>query len=408
MTTSGLLKWGNLVKCRKQVRGDLYLTSWSSTLILWHRRRIGLFCKITFIPEQTEWPIAKDAEPFSRRFNARQRQTLYDMMDVCLRQWKHLYSWERITQKIYIPSKIQRKISLKKQMFEYLNSWYWNNRMRISGSVSNHLRKFSMETVISGQWWRRHQSLACKGLRILRFCVMSWKDESEPNIKYCLGATVGMVQRFITIQNFGHNRRRTDGIRVKNFLRIHHIAGNQQSPRVHDQNGRSIAIPRTNYLHVDVQWHHMGNKHNETECIANATLVSLFAKRFPARRWSFLGPGSEKKWYSTYNERPGEKWGQSRWIDDQIHRKRTPSFPSHESIIHRSAQKQRTLKIICTFVPMVIRLTLFCAQSFLSISSVSTELSQIWVNNTVAVKQEQGDLLWQSNLTHCSCQQTYW
>ena len=50
---------------------------------------------------------------------------------------------------------------------------------------------------------------------ILRFCVVSWKDESEPNIKYCLGATVGMVQRFITIQNFGHNRRRTDGIRVE-------------------------------------------------------------------------------------------------------------------------------------------------------------------------------------------------
>ena len=35
--------------------------------------------------------------------------------------------------------------------------------------------------------------------------VMSWKDESEPNIKYCLGTTVGLVQRFITIQNFGHN-----------------------------------------------------------------------------------------------------------------------------------------------------------------------------------------------------------
>ena len=36
----------------------------------------------------------------------------------------------------------------------------------------------------------------------------SWKDESEPNIKYCLGTTVGMVQRFIIIQNIGHNRRR--------------------------------------------------------------------------------------------------------------------------------------------------------------------------------------------------------
>ena len=25
-------------------------------------------------------------------------------------------------------------------------------------------------------------------------------------------------------------------------------------------------------------------------------------------RWSFLGPGSEKKWYSTYNERPRGEW----------------------------------------------------------------------------------------------------
>ena len=34
---------------------------------------------------------------------------------------------------------------------------------------------------------------------------------------------------------------------------------------------------------------------NETECSASSTLVSLFAKRFPAGRWSFLGPGSETK-----------------------------------------------------------------------------------------------------------------
>ena len=36
--------------------------------------------------------------------------------------------------------------------------------------------------------------------------------------------------------------------------------------------------------------------------------MSSFAKRFPAGRWSFLGFGSGKKWYSTYNERPrGER-----------------------------------------------------------------------------------------------------
>ena len=55
----------------------------------------------------------------------------------------------------------------------------------------------------------------------------------------------------------------------------------------------------------DIIW---GIRDNEQECIANATLVSVLAKRFPAGRWSFLGPGSEKKWYSTYNERPRGEW----------------------------------------------------------------------------------------------------
>ena len=36
--------------------------------------------------------------------------------------------------------------------------------------------------------------------------------------------------------------------------------------------------------------------------------MSVFAKRCPAGRWSFLGPGSEKKWHSTYNERPRGEW----------------------------------------------------------------------------------------------------
>ena len=40
----------------------------------------------------------------------------------------------------------------------------------------------------------------------------------------------------------------------------------------------------------DIIW---GSEDNETECIANSTLVSLFAKRFPAGPWSFLGPGEE-------------------------------------------------------------------------------------------------------------------
>ena len=49
-------------------------------------------------------------------------------------------------------------------------------------------------------------------------------------------------------------------------------------------------------------------KDNEKECIANSTLVSLFAKRCPPGRWSFFGLESENKWYSTYIDRPRGEW----------------------------------------------------------------------------------------------------
>ena len=39
-----------------------------------------------------------------------------------------------------------------------------------------------------------------------------------------------------------------------------------------------------------------GTKDNEKECLANAKLVSLYARKFGKGQWSFVGPGSEKKW----------------------------------------------------------------------------------------------------------------
>ena len=59
------------------------------------------------------------------------------------------------------------------------------------------------------------------------------------------------------------------------------------------------------------------NKGNE-QCLANAKVVSIFAKKFGLGQWSFIGPGSEKKWYCM----------------DNI------------SIVQRSTQKQRTWKIV--------------------------------------------------------------
>ena len=37
-----------------------------------------------------------------------------------------------------------------------------------------------------------------------------------------------------------------------------------------------------------------GTKDDEKECLSNAELVSLYARRFGKGRWSFIGLGSEK------------------------------------------------------------------------------------------------------------------
>ena len=63
---------------------------------------------------------------------------------------------------------------------------------------------------------------------------------------------------------------------------------------------------RKDYIHVDV--HSCGSRDNEKECESNANLVSLCAKRFGAGQRSFIGPGSEKKWYSISEDGPQGEW----------------------------------------------------------------------------------------------------
>ena len=44
---------------------------------------------------------------------------------------------------------------------------------------------------------------------------------------------------------------------------------------------------------------------NKEECLANAGVVKVLARRFGVGQWSFIGPGSEKKWYSSENTPQG-------------------------------------------------------------------------------------------------------
>ena len=51
-----------------------------------------------------------------------------------------------------------------------------------------------------------------------------------------------------------------------------------------------------------------GTKDYEEECVVNAKVVSILAKKFGIGQWSFIGPGSEKKWYSMEENSPQGIW----------------------------------------------------------------------------------------------------
>ena len=55
----------------------------------------------------------------------------------------------------------------------------------------------------------------------------------------------------------------------------------------------------------DISWR---SKDNKIDCDSNAQLVSLYVRRFGAGQWSFLGPGSEKKWSSINEDSPQGEW----------------------------------------------------------------------------------------------------
>ena len=85
--------------------------------------------------------------------------------------------------------------------------------------------------------------------------------------------------------------------------------------------GRILFVSMFNDISCD-------RKGNKEECLANARVVKILAKRFGIGQWSFIGPGSEKKWYSAEENSPHR--GRNAV---GIRRKRMSYIPRNNSIV---------------------------------------------------------------------------
>ena len=80
---------------------------------------------------------------------------------------------------------------------------------------------------------------------------------------------------------------------MEHLPRIRYVAALRQSQKLLSKLGKTPEIFTGRILFMSMfNDFSCGTRDNEQECLANARLVSLYARKFGGGPWSFIGPGS--------------------------------------------------------------------------------------------------------------------
>ena len=210
-----------------------------------------------------------------------------------------------------------------------------------------------METSVINWWLKEswHESSAHEGLRLFRIpCCALGRFLENPQSNVAWEQRLGWLNSSHKLQKHWQNRRWADGTRVEYFPRIQYVAAQWRSQKFTVQIGMkhqkisqeefylcrcSTTFPVEPKTMKKNVWQML----NSYLCMQE----DLFGKG----QWSFIGPGSEKKWYSIKEDSPQRNLGQNCRKDAiGIRWERMSNFPRYEPIVQRSTQKQRTLKIV--------------------------------------------------------------
>ena len=96
---------------------------------------------------------------------------------------------------------------------------------------------------------------------------------------------------------------------MENLPSIHYIGNSRRDSKIMTElqcepeqfKGRIIFMSMYN----DIVWRERGNTE---KCVTNSFTVANYARRFLRGHWSFLGPGSQKKWCETCSDKWNGDW----------------------------------------------------------------------------------------------------
>ena len=370
---------------------------WRRWYGFYHRHRIRLFDKIKIILAQGEWSSAKTVT-----------NILYYGECLCLLHCKHLYSWGRITQTIYIPSKIQ-KISqwnrcstsekLVSEQSDVINGvrtsnwehssgkfYHWLVMKKSSVSCTKRSTYFQILYCVLERWARTHNQILSgrtdwRGSKVhhktelwTALMVSQWNSSGifSQDSPHCSSATKSKsyCQKWAKSQ-----KNLQDGSSSCRCWTTSH--GDLKTMN------RNTNLAPISFLFMRKDFHQEDGHSSDLDQKRSGNL-------FMKANHKVNGTESKSWW-----------WSDSAKADTQ----------SSDPQVHDLEECSKANVVgNCQYTSSLMRkrLKLFFAQLFLFISSVFTEQSRICVKNVKIAMSEQGDLLWQDNLIHCLSQQVCW
>ena len=132
-------------------------------------------------------------------------------------------------------------------------------------------------------------------------------------------------------------------------------------------------------------------KGNKEECLANARVVKVLARKFGVGQWSIIGPCSEKKWYSAENSPQGAWDHIAEEMLLEFAESGHPTFHATTPLSRGILKSKGRGKLSIHFAADETQLKQFFASYFLPISSVSTEQWRLYVKNLRIIKMDGGE-----------------
>ena len=122
------------------------------------------------------------------------------------------------------------------------------------------------------------------------------------------------------------------GTRQSSFFEITNMIDLEYHQHPEEIEGRIL-------FHVRVQRRRLDNENNATNCRHNSKKVSEYAAKFPEGHLTFLGRGTEEKWYGTLNSKPDGVWNRSAQGMMLNSAERTSSVQRKQSFGNRCIEK---------------------------------------------------------------------